>query len=330
MKFQFASLARKFRHRAFIFAAVLVVIPTLLLSASFSQDGPGAIKTPRQYTARCHRGSRIMGEQRTSGRSIPPDAYQNAMKEWAAISTGGPVTTLSSPKSKTLASSVTGLVWKPIGPSGITAGTSTWNGRIDSIAVNPNNANVIYIGATDGGIWKTIDAGVNWTPLTDHEPMLAIGEPGAIAIDPNNTNTLYVGTSSFFKVAGAQGTQLNTTIGILKSTDGGASWIVLGSGFPAGNNGNANQFVNQSIFGIAVDPADSANLYLAASSGLFFSTDSGQNWSWEPAVAAARRIRWRSMRLRRWAIAPSSLASTALGSSDRSTVEITGSRCSTA
>ncbi len=263
----------------FVFAAVLVVVPTLLMSASFSQDGPGAVKVPKHIPSDATAASRIMGEQRTyGGVPIPPDAYQNAMKEWAAISTGQPVTTLSSPKSKTFASSVTGLVWKPIGPSGITAGTSIWNGRIDSIAVNPNNPSVIYIGATDGGVWKTIDAGATWTPLTDHEPMLAIGEPGAIAIDPNNTDTLYVGTSSFLKV-GNQGLQLNTTIGILKSTDGGNSWIVLGSGFPAGNIGNANQFVNQSIFGIAVDPANSANLYLAASSGLYFSTDSGQNWT---------------------------------------------------
>ena len=42
MKLQFASLVRKFRHRAFVFTAVLVVVPTLFLSASFSQDGPGA------------------------------------------------------------------------------------------------------------------------------------------------------------------------------------------------------------------------------------------------------------------------------------------------
>ena len=135
-----------------------------------------------------------------------------------------------------------------------------------------------YIGATDGGVWKTIDAGVHWTPLLDHQPVLAIGEPNAIAIDPNNTDILYVGSSSFLKV-GNQGLQLNTTVGIYKSTDGGNSWIVLGSGFPAGNNGNASQFVGQSIFGIAVDPADSADLYLAASSGLYFSTDSGQNWT---------------------------------------------------
>ncbi|MFZ2062854.1 MAG: choice-of-anchor D domain-containing protein [Candidatus Binatus sp.] len=279
MKIQFASLAKRFRHRALVFATVLVVVPTLWMSVSFSQDGVGAVKTPKHIASDATALARIMGDQRTSGGPIPPDAYQNAMKEWSAISIGSPVTSLGSTKAKTLASSVTGLVWKPIGPSGITAGTSVWNGRIDSIAISPTNPSVIYIGATDGGIWKTIDAGATWTPLTDHEPMLAIGEPGAIAIDPNNTDILYVGTSSFLKVTGAQGTQLNTTIGILKSTDGGASWIVLGSGTPAGNVGNANQFVGQSIFGIAVDPANSANLYLAASTGLYFSTDSGQNWT---------------------------------------------------
>jgi hypothetical protein len=279
MKIQFASLAKRFRHRALIFATVLVVVPTLWMSVSFSQDGVGAVKTPKHIASDAASAGLRMGEQRTfGGNPIPPNAYQDAMKEWAAISKGSPVTSLRASKAKNLASSVTGMVWKPIGPSGITAGTSVWNGRIDSIAVNPNNPNVIYLGATDGGVWKTIDAGVNWTPLTDHEPMLAIGEPGAIAIDPNNTNILYVGTSSFLKV-GNQGLQLNTTIGILKSTDGGNSWIVLGSGVPAGNIGNASQFRNQSIFGIAVDPANSANLYLAASSGLYFSTDSGQNWT---------------------------------------------------
>ena len=279
MKFQFVS-ANGFRHRTLILAAVLVIVPTLLISVSFSQDGPGTVKTPKQIPSDAAGAGARMAVERTLGGPIPPDAYQNAMKQWAAISPGSPLTTLRPLKGKTLAGSVTGMVWKPIGPSGMAAGSSIWNGRIDSIAVNPNNPNVIYIGATDGGIWKTINAGANWTPLTDHEPMGAIGEPGAIAIDPNNTDILYAGTSSYFKIGGNnQGVQLNTTIGILKSADGGNSWITLGSGFPPSNVGNASQFVNQSIFGIAVDPANSANLYLAASSGLYFSIDSGQNWT---------------------------------------------------
>ncbi|MFZ0678070.1 choice-of-anchor D domain-containing protein [Candidatus Binatus sp.] len=280
MKIQFASLAKRLRHRALIFATVIVVVPTLWMSVSFSQDGVGAVKTPKHVASdSAGAGARMAAERIFGGNPIPPNAYQDAMKEWAAISTGSPVTTLSSPKGKTLAGSVTGLVWKPLGPSGITAGSSIWNGRVDAIAINPNNPSVIYLGATDGGIWKTIDAGATWTPTTDHETMLGIGEPGAIAIDPNNTDTIYAGSSSFLKDTGAQGTQVNTTIGILKSTDGGGSWITLGSGFPASNVGNASQFVNQNIFQIAVDPANSNDLYLAAGSGLYFSTDAGQNWT---------------------------------------------------
>src|ERR1700687_1296931 len=122
MKFQFESLAKKFRHRAVIFATVLVVVPTLLMSASFSQDVPGTVKVPKHIPSDATAVARIMAVQRTSGGPIPLDAYQNAMKEWAAISTGTPVTTLRSSEAKTLASSVTGLVWKPIGPSGIAAG----------------------------------------------------------------------------------------------------------------------------------------------------------------------------------------------------------------
>ena len=98
------------------------------------------------------------------------------MKEWSAISKGSPVTSLRATKAKNLASSVTG--WSG---NRLDLAESPLVRRMErpyrSIAISPITANVIYIGATDGGIWKTIDAGANWTPLTDHEPMLAIGEP---------------------------------------------------------------------------------------------------------------------------------------------------------
>ena len=65
----------------------------------------------------------------------------------------------------------------------------------------------------------------------------------------------------------------------MKSTDRGASWIRLGSGYPAGNTGNANQFLTQWINVIIVDPANSNVIYLSSTSGLFRSTDGGQNWT---------------------------------------------------
>src|SRR5580692_11980664 len=113
MKFQFASLAKRFRHRALIFTTVLVVVPTLWMSVSFSQDGGGAAKSPKQVPTDAAGAGARMAAERTLGGPIPPDAYQNAMKQWAAISPGSPVITLRPLKGKTLAGSVTGMVWKP-------------------------------------------------------------------------------------------------------------------------------------------------------------------------------------------------------------------------
>ena len=64
MKIQFASLAKRFRHRALIFATVLVVVPTLWMSVSFSQDGVGAVKTPKHIASDATRWPG-MGDQRT-------------------------------------------------------------------------------------------------------------------------------------------------------------------------------------------------------------------------------------------------------------------------
>ena len=164
-----------------------------------------------------------------------------------------------------------GTVWAPIGPSPISEGTTNENGLVSAIAINPNNPNVILIGTVGGGVWRTNDGGNTWTPIFDRQIALGIGEPAGIGIDPNNTNTVYVGTSGRF---GAQ-----PQAGLFKSTDGGASWIWLGSGYPAGNTGNAIQFLNQSINVVIVDPTNSNVVYVAAAGGLFYSTDSGQNFT---------------------------------------------------
>jgi hypothetical protein len=78
--------------------------------------------------------------------------------------------------------SLNGTVWTPIGPSPLQTGIDV-NGQVTSIAVNPNNTKVIYIGTAWGGVWRTRDGGLNWTPLFDRAPSLGIGEPAAIAID---------------------------------------------------------------------------------------------------------------------------------------------------
>jgi len=173
--------------------------------------------------------------------------------------------------------SLKGTVWAPIGPSPMQEGGRQDNGLVTAIAVNPNNQNVIYLGTAQGGVWRSADAGTTWTPLFDHQPALGIGEPAGIGIDPTNTDVIYVGTSG--RVGSAEPDTIHQpTAGLFKSTDGGASWIALGSGYPAGNTGNATQFVNQSINVIIVDPSNGV-IYLASTSGVFTSNNGGLDWT---------------------------------------------------
>ncbi|HEX7359966.1 MAG TPA: choice-of-anchor D domain-containing protein [Bryobacteraceae bacterium] len=173
--------------------------------------------------------------------------------------------------------SLNGRVWTPIGPSPLQAGVDV-NGQVTSIAVNPNNTNVIYIGTAWGGIWRTRNGGTTWTPIFDRAPSLGIGEPAAIAIDPIDTSIIYAGTSSR---EGSQfsGNATQPGAGLFKSTDGGASWVRLGSLYPSNSPTNANIFFNQRINVVIVDPADNQTVYLASNSGFFRSTDGGLNWT---------------------------------------------------
>lgn len=190
--------------------------------------------------------------------------------------------------------SLNGTVWAPIGPSPISEVGKQDNGLVSSIAINPFNQNVIYIGTAGGGLWRSRDAGATWRPLFDRQLALGIGEPAAVAIDPNNTDILYVGSSQRVILGtGNSGFfgQPDSSQGLLKSTDEGDSFIQLGSGFPSGNIGNAINFVGQNINVIIVDPANSNVLYLASSSGVFVSNDSGQNWTaGNNAVGDARSL----------------------------------------
>jgi hypothetical protein len=173
--------------------------------------------------------------------------------------------------------SLKGTIWAPIGPSPMQESSSQDNGLCTAIAVDPVNPEVLYLGSAQGGLWRSADGGNSWTPLFDHQPALGIGEPTGIAIDPNNPTTIYAGTSG--RVGSAEpDTVLQPSAGLFKSSDGGASWIQLGSGYPAWNSGNGWQFFNQWINVIIVDPANSV-IYLATASGVFTSPDGGHTWA---------------------------------------------------
>ncbi len=139
-------------------------------------------------------------------------------------------------------------VWIQKGPTNI-------GGRITSVVLNQSNPNIIYAGAADGGVLKSIDAGVNWSMLTDHFPTLSIGD---VTIDPNNENTIYVGMGE----ANLAGDNYDGD-GLYLSTDAGNSWTNIGLSKV------------KRIARVLVHPTNS-NIILVAAAGAQFSADTSR------------------------------------------------------
>jgi photosystem II stability/assembly factor-like uncharacterized protein len=149
--------------------------------------------------------------------------------------------------------------WTSIGPAPVQYLSNFFSGRVRAFAVDPTNPSTVYLGAADGGVWKTTDGGQHWVPLTDTQPSLSIG---SLALDPNNPSTIYAGTGEPFTGDSFPG------VGILKSTDGGQTWTNI-----------QGPFVNGHIGGIAVDPNNSQNVLAAFEGGVERSTDGGNTWT---------------------------------------------------
>jgi photosystem II stability/assembly factor-like uncharacterized protein len=138
---------------------------------------------------------------------------------------------------------------------------------------SPQCVGCLYRYGGRSGVWKTTDAGANWTSLTDTQPSLSIG---ALTLDPSNPDAVYAGTGGPFGAYGA---------GILKSTNGGATWQSITEPF-AGPFGSDNFFGGGAkILSLAVQPSN-GEIVLAAvwrwpqsQGGIFRSTDSGMTWT---------------------------------------------------
>lgn len=140
-------------------------------------------------------------------------------------------------------------------------GPGNYGGRIRAIVVDPLDPDTIVIGSVSGGVWKTEDGGINWRPIDDFLPTLAVG---SMYLDPNNVNRIYMGTGEgFFNVDAAQGN------GIFVSNDFGETWTQL----PFTNNNIDFLYVNR----IAVNPDGS--IVAATRRGIFRSTNEGADWT---------------------------------------------------
>ena len=79
----------------------------------------------------------------------------------------------------------------PFDEEWIVQGPGNIGARANTLATDPNDANVIYAGFASGGVWKTNNGGESWFPIFDDQVNTAIGK---ITLDPNNSEIVYVGT----------------------------------------------------------------------------------------------------------------------------------------
>ena len=154
-----------------------------------------------------------------------------------------------------------GIELRNIGPTLAT-------GRVVDVQIDPRNPSVWYVASAFGGLWKTVNRGVTFTPIFDDGGSFTLC---CIAIDPRDSNVLYLGT-------GESNSQRSAHFGdgVYKSTDAGATWKHVGLAS------------SEHIGKILIDPRNTNVVYVASQGplwspggerGLFKTTDGGATWS---------------------------------------------------
>ncbi len=160
--------------------------------------------------------------------------------------------------------------WNFLGPTAVTS-SDDGIGRVNRITFHPTIANTFFVAAAGGGLWKTTNAGSNWTCLTDGLPNI---NTSGMALNYNNTNIMYLLTgdadaSSSGAMGCCQFGQYSS--GVLKTYDGGNTWSTTGL-----INTISNPWVG---YNIKMHPTNPDILFVTSSSGIYRTVNGGATWS---------------------------------------------------
>lgn len=159
--------------------------------------------------------------------------------------------------------------WRGLGPKNI-------GGRTLCLAFHPTDPDIMFAGSASGGLWKTTTAGVGyvaWEYVPTGFPVLGVG---AIAIDPVDPDIMYIGTGEVYNyqnVGTGFGVRVNRGtygIGILKTTDGGATWT---------KSLDWSYSELRGVQRLQINPLNHNTIFAATTEGLYRSYDAGDSWS---------------------------------------------------
>ena len=180
---------------------------------------------------------------------------------------------LSSPSAKTIAidpgtgttaylGTAGGGVFKTV--NGAAAWTSSSSGLADTwveaVAVDPSNGNVVFAG-TSSALYRSLDAAASWSLVATAPGSTSIE---AVAVAASDPTVVYAG----YYDAGFPQTVVG---GVLKSTDGGATWAPVNAGLPG--------LAGFGVFAVAIDPTDEDTVHVGTNTGIFKTVDGGASWT---------------------------------------------------
>jgi hypothetical protein len=204
--------------------------------------------------------------------------WLEAQPGFDAVSTGVPAGAAETRGRALPAGQATLIGPQPLIQTGGGAGTGAVAGRINVILSHPTNPAIAWAGSDGGGVWKTTNcctAQTTWRTTTDLPAISSIAI-GDMTMDPSNPDVIYAGTGDL-----RYGSFSFGSAGLLKSIDGGESWVVLGEDvfnpFYPPSAGGFPQY--QSIGVVRVDRNASSRVVVGTKTGLFLSYDGGLNWA---------------------------------------------------
>ena len=176
-------------------------------------------------------------------------------------------TTLKNNKNNTLQSVNWSLLGPTSAPSDFNGSRSQGLGRVNVIRFHPLNPQEFWIGSATGGVWKTTNKGKNWINFP-YTQFMSLGVSD-IAFSNSTPSTVYVATGDVDGTVGSGDTYYS--VGIIKTTDGGTSWITTNLAFELSESA--------SISRLLVDPNNPDIVITTTNRGIYKTTDGGVSWN---------------------------------------------------